>query len=186
LMLLDQLPLPGQRYRWIPLGVFPAIVCLPMLFVYLPPARHPLAFPPYHPPIIQLISGWMKPHEVVMSDIPWAIAWYGHRQSAWLTLKALPESNETIHEDMTAFHKLHGPVRALYLTHQTLDQRFITGMQGSDASWGNLVLQIIETRAVPPDFPLSQSPTKTGDELERGILNGRLILTDWERWRATK
>jgi hypothetical protein len=185
LMLLEQLPLPGQRYRWIPLSVFPVIACLPMFFVYLPPGRNPQAFPPYHPPLIQFISGWMKPHEVVMSDIPWAVAWYGQRQSAWLTLRALPEQNETVHEDMIALHKLHGPIRALYLSYETLDQRFISGMQGSDVSWGNLVLQIIETRAVPPDFPLSRSPAPTGDDLERGILSGRLILTDWERWRAT-
>ena len=45
-----------------------------------------VAYPPYYPPNIQKIADWMKPDELMMSDVPWAVAWYGNRPSVWLTL----------------------------------------------------------------------------------------------------
>ena len=45
-----------------------------------------MVYPPYFPPEIQQIAGWMKPDELMMSDVPWAVAWYGDRQCVWLSL----------------------------------------------------------------------------------------------------
>ena len=39
--------------------------------------QSPVANPPYYPPDIQKISGWMKDDELMMSDVPAAVAWYG-------------------------------------------------------------------------------------------------------------
>ena len=47
-----------------------------------------VAYPPYYPPDMQQIAGWMHPDELMMSDIPWAVAWYGDRQCAWTTLNS--------------------------------------------------------------------------------------------------
>ncbi len=33
-------------------------------------------------------SAWMRPDELMMSDMPWAVAWYGDRQCAWLTVNS--------------------------------------------------------------------------------------------------
>jgi len=38
-----------------------------------------------------------------MSDIPWGVAWYGQRQSVWLTLKATADASDPgTHEDFLA------------------------------------------------------------------------------------
>ena len=89
-----------------------------MVFVFLPPKPAPLAYPPYYPPVIQQTCGWMKENELMMSDIPWAVAWYGNRQCVWLTLNAQSE--------FFAINDLLKPVRALYLTPQTMDSRFLS------------------------------------------------------------
>ena len=54
------------------------------------PRPIPVAYPPYYPPAIQTVAGWLKEKELAMSDIPWAVAWYGQRQCVWLTLKCTP------------------------------------------------------------------------------------------------
>ena len=61
---------------------------LPLTFALLPARTPPVVYPPYYPPEIQQIASWMKPDELMMSDVPWAVAWYGDRQCVWLTLDA--------------------------------------------------------------------------------------------------
>jgi len=166
LILLDQVPLPLPGLRYVVIGVFAAIVSLPMLFNFLPPKTSPVAFPPYHPPSIQKVSNWMREHELVMSDVPWAVAWYGDRQSVLLTLDA--------HGQFYQFTDYIKPVSALYLTPVSLDARFLSqwARGGSERSWGALVMAALSAEQLPPKFPLTKSYR----------LPEQLFLTDWERW----
>jgi len=86
--LLDQMNLKVRELRYLVIGLFAIIVNLPIAFTLLSPAVRPINYPPYYPPAIQEVSGYLKPGELMMSDIPWAVAWYGHRQTAWLTANA--------------------------------------------------------------------------------------------------
>ena len=95
-----------------------------------------------------------------MSDIPWAVAWYGQAQCAWLTLNA--------QSDFTAISDLQKPVQVLYLTQVTLDSRFVTQwVLAGENNWGSLVLQTLgqlgQTQAWPKRVNLvmrqSQSPS---------------------------
>ena len=105
LMLLDQIHLPFPQLRYVIIGIFSLMACLPMLFVFLPPKANPVAYPPYYPPAIQTVAGWLKEKEMAMSDIPWAFAWYGQRQCVWLTLKCTPDAKDpNTHEDFLAIH----------------------------------------------------------------------------------
>lgn len=171
-LMLDQMNLLFRGLRLIIVGVFAFIMVLPMLFTFLPPRTSPIVFPPYHPHAIQQVSGWMKENELMMSDAPWAVAWYGDRQCLWLTLDA----NETFY----AVNDLIKPVRAMYLTPLTMDSRFSSQwVKPGQQSWGNFLLESILVRhAFPPTFPMREAAP--------GFLPDHLFLSDHRRWGSEK
>lgn len=167
-LLLDQMALPYQGLRIFVIGAFGVVMCLPIIFSFLVPRPRPLAYPPYHPPVIEQIAAWMGESELMMSDIPWAVAWYGKRQCLWLTLNAQSE--------FFAVNDYLKPIRGLYLTPQTMDSRFLSQwVRPGEHSWGAFILASTVLREIPRDFPLRKAPT--------GFLPEQLFLTDWERWR---
>ena len=167
-MMLDQMNLAFRGLRFIIVGVFAFVMTLPMIFSFLPPRPSPIVFPPYHPHVIQQVSGWMKENELMMSDVPWAVAWYGQRQCIWLTLDAT--------DNFFAVNDLLKPVRGLYLTPQTLDGRFATQwIKPGAKGWGHFLLEsILQRRAFPATFPLREAAP--------GLLPDQLFLTDQKRW----
>lgn len=172
-VLLDQLELPVPELRFGIIAGFGAVICLPMILIFLPPKTYPIAYPPYYPPIIQQVCNWMKPGDadssgdLMMSDVPWAVAWYGHRQCAWLTLDAQRQFM-ALNDDLK-------PVRALYLTPRSTDGRLLTQwVRSGELSWGTLVLAAVVRGEVPPEFPLRKAPA--------GFLPEQIFLTDQERW----
>ena len=117
----------------------------------LPPKTSPVAYPPYYPPDIQQTAGWMKENELMMSDVPWAVAWYGRRQCVWLTLNAQDEFN--------AINYWMKPVQALYLTPKTMDSRFVSDwVRAREHSWGSFILQVVTQNQIPPGFPCASRP----------------------------
>ena len=175
-MLLEQMRLPFPEMRFIVIGLFSLVACLPMVFVFLPPKDNPVAYPPYFPPAIQTVSGWLKEKEMAMSDIPWAVAWYGQRQCVWLTLKCTPDLKDpNTHEDFFAINDYQKPIILLYLTPQTMDARFLSQwIRAGEQSWGSFILDSIVKKKIPDYFPLSESPG--------GWLPEQLVLTDFQRW----
>jgi hypothetical protein len=169
LILFDQMVLPLRQLRYVVKAVFVGLCCIPMIFTLLPPRTNPVAFPPYYPPDIQTIAGWMKPNELMMSDVPWAVAWYGQRQCVWLTLNAK--------DDFFAINDYLKPVQALYLTPVTMDSKLASDcLQRPELhSWGDFVLQAVAQKKIPTGFPLFQAPP--------GFLPDRLFLTDYARWK---
>ena len=152
-------------------GVFVAVACLPLVLTLLPPRTTAVAYPPYYPPLIQRVSNWMRPTELMMTDIPWAVAWVGHRQAIWNTLDP--------NEQFLVVNDNFKEVRALYLTPRTTDQRFLTGwIQSFDRAWGGLVLEVCLRKEVPTGFPLRQAP-------DGFPLPDQLFLSDRVRWRGT-
>jgi hypothetical protein len=176
-LLLEQMRLPLRQLRYVVIGIFSLVVCLPMVFAFLPPKTTPVVYPPYFPPAIQTVAGWLKEKELAMSDIPWAVAWYGQRQCVWLTLKCTPDAKDpNAHEDFFAINDYQKPINALYLTPQTMDARFLTQwIRAGEQSWGSFVLESMVKKKVPEYFPLSES--------QAGWLPEQLVLTDWQRWR---
>jgi hypothetical protein len=137
----------------------------------------------------------------MMSDVPWAVAWYGHRQCVWLSLDAQTE--------FLAINDNLKPVNALYLTPLTMDGKFFSDLDApkefsatinylktvpslylsqksidaksvfesaptGDASWGNFIVDTVVKAKIPPGFPLNNA----GPD----ILPDRLFLTDRQRW----
>jgi hypothetical protein len=169
--LLGQMILPLQQLRYAVIGLFISLCCLPMIFTLLPPKPSPVVYPPYYPPEIQRVSDWMKPGELMMSDVPWAVAWYGQRQCVWLTLDAQSE--------FFAVNDYIKPVQALYLTPETTNGKFISDwVQPHDLSWGAFIINTVLQNKIPPEFPLQNAPT--------GFLPDRVFLTDRVRWKTSQ
>lgn len=170
--LLDQV-LPRVTWlRFLAASAFCLLGLVPLLLGFLPSrtspnaVASPIVFPPYYPPDIQKVSHWMGPGELMMSDAPWAVAWYGNRQAVWLTLDTQGE-----------FYTLNDyikPVRALYLTPVSLDAKFLSQWVrgGSERTWGELIVASLIKEELPRGFPLVKSYR----------LSEQLFFSDWERW----
>ena len=134
-----------------------------------------MAYPPYWPPWIQQFARWMTEQELVMSDMPWATAWYGQRQSVWTTMNVQDARN---HDDFYTINDSKKPVRALYLTPLSMDARFFSQMlKGQDWAWGKFVVDsLVLTNGLPPGFPLKHC-------FADAFNSGHVFLTDWPRWK---
>jgi hypothetical protein len=169
LTLLEQINLPALQLRYPIIAGFVVLCCLPLLFALFPPKANPVVYPPYDPKNIQRTAGWMTENELMMSDVPWAVAWYGQRQCVWLTLNA--------EDDFAAINYWLKPVQALYLTPETMDSRFVSGWGEHERSWGSFIVAVVAQGQIPPQFPLRFAAT--------GYIPQRLFLTDRERWKLT-
>ncbi len=176
-VLLDQIQFPAAELRLYSRGLFGVLVCLPLVSTVLFSRTAPVVYPPYHPPVIQQAAAWMHEDEWLMSDIPWAVAWYGNRACVWLSLNTVPRSGVAgAQEDFISFNELK-PIHALYLTPLTLDGRFLTDwVRPAENSWGAFITQCLILKEVPDSFPLHEMPT--------GFLPEQLFLSDAKRWQT--
>ncbi len=164
-VLLDQINLAFLRLRHLVIGFYAALVWLPLLIAFLPPRVVPVVYPPYYPPEIQQTAGWMRDNELIMSDIPWAVAWYGQRQCIWLTLDARTEFFNV--------YDYEKEVRALYLTRATMDRCILSEwLRADEGSWENFMLNATTRKGVRPDFPLRFAQQLRDD----------FFLADTPRW----
>lgn len=190
LTLLDQMNLPNQETRLAVLILLVGLLCLPFITGFLPPKPRPVAYPPYYPPEIQRVSSWLAPDELMMSDAPWAVAWYGRHSCITL-------SRDT-QDDFSAVNDYLQPVKGVYLTSLTLDDKFFSNvLRSQHDGWSHLVLNFIMKDAVdqakaadggdalsririapvtPTDY-LDGFPLRTARSLDAG-----LFFTDHPRW----
>jgi hypothetical protein len=140
-VLRDQLNLQGPVERGYVWAAFYAIIGAPLLLTLLAPHPSPVVYPPYYPPWIQQKARAVGEEQAIMTDIPWAVAWYGKRPSIWLSLKhtdtgAYREDFYSINE----LRKIHG----LYLTGKSLKSMDIKALadwvraDSPDKEWENL------------------------------------------------
>jgi hypothetical protein len=167
-ILFDQLGMAVPRERVTVIGAFIFVLSVPFITSALLLARGPATTSFYSPLHIQRTAQMMQPDETMMSDIPGAVAWYGDRNCAWMTL-----------DDDREFLKLNKlePVRAVLFTQRTTDNRFLTEMMLEPSSWSQFVMACQAHREVPSDFPLRNSPA--------GFLPYQLFLSDKDRWRSS-
>lgn len=109
---------------------------------------------------------------MLVSDIPWAVAWYGNRQSVWLPANARDE-----------FFKIHDylkTVNGLYVSARTTDTKFFSNwLRGENQGWGPFLLHCLTRGEIPNGFPLKHSP-------EGLFANGELLLMDRNRWSPSE
>ena len=172
LILLDQMSFPLRELRYVVMGIFMVLCCLPLFFAIWF-KRSPVPYPPYYPPDIEKVTAWMQPNEMIMSDLPWAVAWYGNHQCVWLT--------QDDQDDFYAVNDYIKPVSGLYLTMKTMDARLVTdGFRSAPDSWGRFVLGALARNDIPKDFPLRHAPSGSAQ------ISSGLFLTDADRWKIEK
>jgi hypothetical protein len=181
-LLLDQIQLPAKQLRYAVVALLALLAYLPLGFALLPPKGIPVNYPPYYPPMIQHTGELFREHELMMSDVPWAMAWYGRRQCVWLTLEATTDANDPGgDESFFAINDLLKPIYGVYLTPNTMNFRYQADIVSSGSrSWAGLVLSTMLIKdaqgqmAVPKAFPLRK--------VAPGYLPEQMLFTDWERW----
>jgi hypothetical protein len=193
---LDQmempLQVPLQHLRYTAMAGFIGLMCLPLLGALFSRRSSPVAYPPYYPPEAQLYSNWMKEDELMMSDVPWEVAWYGHRQCLWLTLDAK--------SDFFAINDNLKTVKALYLTPETLDAKLLTGyIHSPENSWEHFILRKVSvdvaidslarylqidafTNYVSGKLPSDDPMFPLRVSYNPGPITSTLFLTDRARW----
>jgi hypothetical protein len=170
-ILLDQIELPAPWLRSVIIVGFVALLSLPMIFRLLPPRGVPVMYPPYWPPLVQEVSSWLEPEEMMMSDMPWAVAWYGNRQCVWTTMDA----GQGLRDDFYSINDERKAIKGLYLTPITTNAKFLTDMrQGPEGVWGRFYLDVVVMKNLPKGFPLKQG--------HPGVLPDYLFLSDRIRW----
>ena len=143
-------------------------LCLPLLLRLYAGESQRFAYPPYYPPIIQERAHWLEEGELMMSDVPWATAWYGSRRSVWIPA-----------EFATGFLQIEreAPVAAVYLTARTMDRPLVSGLiRGEDVLLGQFVADAVVNEQVPSGFPLRHA-------FAEGF-PFQLFLSDRPRWRT--
>lgn len=173
LMLLDNVKWREPIFRKAAIVGFIVLAGLPLLLTLAPPRPVAVAYPPYYPPHIHRIASWMKSDELIMSDVPWAVAWYGNQQCLWLTLD--------LSEDFYTINDYQKPIQGLYLTPVTMDAKFSSNfLRTGEFSWGDFILKSMYKSELPRDFPLSSASK------EAVFWPEEIFLTDWNRWQTAE
>jgi len=133
---------------------------LPLILTLMPP-RAGVPYPPYFPPFITHVAKLLKPDELLCTDMPWATAWYGRRNSL-----LLPATIDDFYE----INDYNKRISGLYFTTITRNKAYVKDLlTGPERSW----FPLLEGR-IPSDFPLTQGfPLNNMDQL---------FLTDRVRW----
>ena len=168
---LDKQTVPLGQLRFVMGGLFVIISCLPLIYSLTGSKVNTYAYPPYYPPDIRKVSSWMQSDELMMSDVPWAVAWYGRHQTIWLTANT--------EDQFYALNDYLRPVHALFITAQTMDEKMFSGMYlTSENTWTRFSLDRLDAGRTPGNFPLVIMPPE-------GLIYSGLFLTDRVRWGET-
>ncbi|MFM7182534.1 MAG: hypothetical protein ACKO2G_13865 [Verrucomicrobiales bacterium] len=149
---------------------FTAIVAISSIgmFVTIPRALksggvfQEIPYYPYYPKGIKKLNEWTSEREVIVSDMPWAIAWYGDRTSAWMT-KDLSQFDA-----MTEFFDQNRmPVAGIYFSPVSVDRELgSTILQGENADWAYWILQ-----PVSQIVQANSSTARRENNFRFGVLN---------------
>jgi hypothetical protein len=132
-----------------------------------------------------------------MSDIPWAVAWYGDRKCVGLTRYAYDAAKR---EDLYAINDFRHALAGVYLTQRTTDREFFDTMEHpkiqrelsrseitreggqweaswpvNSIGWPEFVLSTLVEQRMPTGFPLRFGHTGF-------VVAGHLLVMDRKRW----
>lgn len=160
-LLLERLQFPIRLLNISVTGAVIALTALPLVFAVLPP-RTGVPYPPYYPPYIRHVSEMLEPNEVMVTDMPWAVAWYGNRYAIHL-----PPSLEDFYQINDYYQRVSG----IYFTTITRNRPYVRmlKMHATYKTW----FPILEGR-IPGEFPLAH-----GFQLNN---LDQFFLTDRPRW----
>lgn len=125
-----------------------------------------LNWPPYAPPVITLLNDWTAPDDMVVTDMPWAVAWYADRASLWLPT----EVSRMV--EISDYRLLGRPVVALFLSPETGHLRFIPDVvRGEYREWFPFIMRAPNLQ----NFPLTAATPLPPD-------GEYMLYSDFARW----
>jgi hypothetical protein len=163
LVLLDRLQFELRHFAAGAMALAMAVAAFPLLLNVLPP-RSGLPYPPYFHRYVGPVAAMLRPEECMVTDMPWAVGWYGDR-----TAILLPRDLDGFFE----IHERHQPISAAYFTTLTRDKPWVRGLSDPSAAehgW----YQIFAAGRVPSTFPLAHGRHLSGTD--------QFILADRPRW----
>ncbi len=120
------------------------LCALPMLLTLASPKKADVRWPPYIPPYISVLNKWMEPHEIIASDMPWAIAWYADRRGLWV-----PDTIKTF-TDLHDYETFGGPLNGLYLTPISGSTNTLSNItRGEYRDWAPMILRTVDLTKFP-------------------------------------
>lgn len=123
------------------------VSALPLAVNLLTQSPSRVNWPPYIPPLINSISNWMDPGEIMATDMPWAVAWYGGRPT--LLLPTSVKQFMTIHD----YKYLGGPLNGLYLTPVSGNRPFVSQIaKGEYREWATFIMRTADLNRFPLQF----------------------------------
>ncbi len=146
------------------IGLF-TVSGLPLAISLLPSASTPeVQYPPYVPALAHQWNSWSAPGEIVVSDQPWAVAWYADRKSLWLPVKLVDFAK------MSDFKTLGAPFAGLFLSPITEHGRWRPEiLKGEYKEWAQVIVG-----APNPTFPFK--------EMVAAMEGDFLFYSDSRRW----
>jgi hypothetical protein len=94
-------------------GLFVFINALPFVFTILPP-QTTSPYPPYDGGVVAAMGKTFREEDMLVSDIPWAVAWYADRSAIWTPFEK---------QDYLAINDNVRAISGIYLTQATLLQQ---------------------------------------------------------------
>lgn len=131
-------------------------------------------WPPYYPPFYGSINEWTTEQEIIISDVPWAVAWYGNRTSIWL-----PKNREQFRQLEDYVESMGRQFAGLYLSPIAIDGHMVSEVsRGAYADWREVIMngeaEDMNRKLLPEDFPFQ----------ERMIFNPwSQFYSDRQRWQ---
>ena len=143
-----------------------ALPFLSQLLDLLSAPKGRVQWPPYVPPYISLLGQWTTDQEILMSDMPWAVAWYADRKSLWLPMTIADFTS------LNDYNMLGGAIVGLYLTPVSGNHAFLHDIvDGEFKEWAPFIMRQVNVR----DFPLRAVTALP-------ILDKCIFYADRDRW----
>jgi len=138
--------------------LFVLVNMAPMVLAVLPP-RETVPYPPYNSGVGAELGRIFRADELLASDIPWAVAWYGDRSTLWMPQRE---------RDFIEINDRVRIISGVYLTQETLERRkVLEEWLGQD----QFILRLFQPPP-PEGFPLRIYRAMTPDG-EQVLLSNR-------------
>lgn len=155
-ILLDRMNLEHWLLRHAAIILLLALSLFPLALSLKQPSNTFYAYPPYAPPFIKALGQLAHRDEWVISDMPWATAWYGDRGSLWLTDSLA---------DFYNFNDNYCAAGVLLLTSVSYNGPISAFTSGEYHEWKPFITE----GALPANFPLSVHMPMPRGGLEFGV-----------------
>ncbi|MFT5404423.1 MAG: hypothetical protein ACI9DF_003266 [Verrucomicrobiales bacterium] len=113
-------------------------------------------WPPYYPPHIAFLNEWTTDQEVIVSDIPWAVAWYANRTAVWL-----PKDQEQFRRLNDYVEGMGRKFAGVFISPETINKPMVTGIsRGPFKDWRRVIMdgeaRDMDARLMLEDFPFQE------------------------------